>query len=83
MSKGVEYKSDYATIKRWVILRVEEQEQRLNKQNNNFKSKEKNRFNFEEREYPEEFFESLYDNDNIPSMPLEENESETDEMEFD
>ena len=27
-SKGIEYKSDFATIKRWVILRVEEIEQR-------------------------------------------------------
>ena len=31
-SKGVEYKSDFATIKRWVIARVEELEQRQEKQ---------------------------------------------------
>ena len=36
-SKGIEYKSDFATIKRWVILRVEEIEQKQTKQKNNIK----------------------------------------------
>ncbi len=68
-SKGIEYKSDFATIKRWVILRVEEIEQRQDKPNNN---KRKVRGNFEQREYPTEFFESLYDN--IPYTSTSEEE---------
>lgn len=76
-SKGVEYKSDFATIKRWVILRVEEVEQRQEKQSNT--KKKSNRFNYEQREYPKEFFENLYDN--IPS-PTSTN-SEEDEMDLD
>ena len=34
-SKGVEYKSDFATIKRWVVARVEEIEERQEKRSNN------------------------------------------------
>lgn len=75
-SKGVEYKSDFATIKRWVIARVEELEQRQEKQNN---KKRKSKCNFEQREYPPEFFESLYEN--IPSPTS--NESEESKMDLD
>ena len=75
-SKGVEYKSDFATIKRWVIARVEELEQRQEKQNN---KKRKSKCNFEQREYPPEFFEGLYEN--IPSPTS--NESEESEMDLD
>lgn len=57
-SKGVEYASDYDTIKRWVIDRVNELEQKENK--NNTKSKKNS--NFEQREYSKEFLESLYEN---------------------
>lgn len=74
-SKGVEYKSDFATIKRWVIARVEEIEQRQEKQNN---KKRKSKCNFEQREYPPEFFEGLYEN--IPSPTS--NESEESEMDL-
>lgn len=74
-SKGVEYKSDFATIKRWVILRVEEVEQRQEKQSNN--KKKNNRFNFEQREYPKGFLESLYANLSSSSN------SEEDEMDLD
>lgn len=59
-SKGIEYKSDFATIKRWVILRVEEIEQRQEKQQ--LSRKKNNKFSFEQREYPKEFFDSLYEN---------------------
>lgn len=58
-SKGVEYASDYDTIKRWVIERVEEQEKRKAKQN------KVRRANFEQRNYenmPEEFWNSFYEN---------------------
>ena len=75
-SKGIEYKSDYATIKRWVIIRVEELEQRLQKQN--IKSK-KTRCNFEQREYPKEFFDSLYEN----LSPTSEKTETEDEMDLD
>ena len=46
-SKGVEYKSDFATIKRWVVARVEEIEERQEKRSNN--KKKSNRFNYEQR----------------------------------
>lgn len=75
-SKGIEYKSDFATIKRWVIARVEELEQRQEKQKN---KKRKSKCNFEQREYPPEFFEGLYEN--IPSPTS--NESEESEMDLD
>ena len=58
-SKGVDYASDYDTIKRWVIDRVEEREKRKNKEN-------KVRIaNFEQRNYDnmsEEFWNSFYEN---------------------
>ncbi len=75
-SKGVEYKSDFATIKRWVILRVAEVEQRQRKQSNN---KKKTRANFEQREYPKEFFDSLYDN----APYTNSSEMEDDDMDLD
>ena len=76
-SKGIEYKSDFATIKRWVILRVEEIEQRQTKQKNKTKNISTN---FEQRKYPKEFFDSLYEN--IPSKSSPEAE-EDDEMDLD
>lgn len=73
-SKGVDYKSDFATIKRWVIARVEEMEQRKEKQSN-----KKNKItNYEQREYPKEFFESLYENNNFSSANTEEDELDLD-----
>ena len=75
-SKGVEYKSDFATIKRWVVARVEEIEERQEKRSNN--KKKSNRFNYEQRHYSAEFFESLYDN--IP--PMTSSNSEEDEMDL-
>ena len=47
-SKGIEYKSDFATIKRWVVARVEEIEERQEKRSNN--KKKSNRFNYEQRQ---------------------------------
>ena len=76
-SKGVEYESDYATILRWVADAVDEKEQRQEKANN--KSKKSIKCNFEQREYPPEFFESLYDN--IPSPTS--TDTEEDEMDLD
>lgn len=73
-SKGVEYESDYATIKRWVIIRVEEVESRKNSSNK--KTKKFNNFN--QREYPEEFFESLYENNTFKVEKTEENEMDLD-----
>lgn len=75
-SKGIEYKSDFATIKRWVVARVEELEQRQEKQNSKNKTKKNNFSNYEQREYPEEFWNSLYENPPIIS-------SEEDEMDLD
>ena len=69
-SKGIEYESDFATIKRWVILRVEELEQRQNK--NTYIKKNKSVANFEQREYPAEFWESLYENNNFVSSSEDE-----------
>lgn len=58
-SKGVDYASDYDTIKRWVIDRVEDQEKRKSKENKIRKA------NFEQRNYEnmsEEFWNSFYEN---------------------
>ena len=71
-SKGVEYKSDFATIKRWVVARVEEIEERQEKRSNN--KKKSNRFNYEQRQYSAEFFESLYDNIPCDRIPCSEKE---------
>lgn len=61
-SKGVEYESDYATIKRWVVISVDEKEARKNKVKSNNKSKSNSFMNYEQREYSPEFFDSLYEN---------------------
>lgn len=61
-SKGVEYASDFDTIKRWVIDRVDEIEQKENKKQNTNTIKNKNYSNFEQREYSKEFLENLYSN---------------------
>lgn len=59
-SKGIEYASDYDTIKRWVITRVDELEKKelnpqyINTKSKNFKNKHKG------REYSEDFFEQFY-----------------------
>ena len=58
-SKDVDYASDYDTIKRWVIDRVEYQEKRKSKENKIRKA------NFEQRNYEnmsEEFWNSFYEN---------------------
>jgi len=59
-SKGVQYVSDYDTIKRWVILRVNELEKRNQKESKN--NKNNNYKNYEQRTYPDEFFEQFYAN---------------------
>ena len=60
-SKGVEYASDYDTIKRWVIDRVSEQEARQEKSNNKpyYRNKRKSWQCYEQREYPEGFFDQF------------------------
>ncbi len=73
-SKGVEYESDYATIKRWVIIRVEELEARKDKKI----TKNKSLNNYEQREYPKEFLDSLYENNNFTSANTEEDEMDLD-----
>ncbi|MCI8640781.1 MAG: helix-turn-helix domain-containing protein [Clostridia bacterium] len=58
-SKDVDYSSDYDTIKRWVIDRVEEREKHKGKENKVRKA------NFEQRNYEnmsEEFWNSFYEN---------------------
>ena len=74
-SKGVEYASDYATILRWVADAVEEKELREARIKN--QGKKNSKANFEQREYPPEFFESLYDN-----IPSTSNFSEEDNMDM-
>jgi hypothetical protein len=73
-SKGVEYKSDFATIKRWVILRVDELESRKDKKT----TKNKSFTNYNQREYPKEFLESLYENNSFTSEDTEEDEIDLD-----
>jgi len=70
-SKGVEYENDFDTIKRWVILRVEELEARKSTKGN-----KKSRYgSFEQREYTKEFLESLYSNNSISeNSPMETGE---------
>lgn len=68
-SKGVEYASDYDAIKRWVIIRVEELEARQN-----YKKSKKKTNNFEQRDYPEGFFDSLYANNNFEKTVTEDEE---------
>lgn len=64
-SKGVEYASDYDTIKRWVISRVEELEEKENKKSNKNNIKNKSYSNYEQRQYPDGYFDSLYENNNF------------------
>ena len=59
-SKGVQYISDYDAIKRWVILRVNELENKKNQ--NEIKKNKTNYKNYEQRTYPDGFFEQLYAN---------------------
>lgn len=63
-SKGVEYASDYDTIQRWVIYRVNELEAAENGNNNCTVKVQvpKRKSNFEQRQYPDDFFDSLYEN---------------------
>lgn len=61
-SKGVEYASDYDTIKRWVIDRVNELESKENKNKTQNITKKNNYNNYEGREYSEELLDSLYEN---------------------
>ncbi len=76
-SKGIEYASDYDTIKRWVIIRVEELEARQNKK---VSKNDKKAFNsYSQREYSNKELEELYAN--IPKIEKEES-SEEDDMEF-
>lgn len=76
-SKGVEYESDYATILRWVADAVDEKELREEKIKN--QGKKKTKANFEQRDYPPEFFESLYENFSAPTS----DNTEEDEMDLD
>lgn len=73
-SKGVEYEDDFATIKRWVVTRVEEIESRKSKTN----AKSKYAGNFEQREYSKEFFEDLYSNKSFINEKEKEKENEND-----
>jgi hypothetical protein len=63
-SKGVEYASDYDTIKRWVIDRVKEKNSKEAKQFDiNKKNEQKSNYqNYEQRKYPEGFFDQFYAN---------------------
>ncbi len=61
-STGKNYESDYATIFRWVVTRLNE----IKKENikyQDFKSKQNNKkMTFEQREYPTGFFDNLFAN---------------------
>lgn len=71
-SKGVEYKNDYATIKRWVVKRVEELENREYKN-----TKVKNGYrSYEQRQYSDEFLESLYENNSFSKETENEDDME-------
>lgn len=60
-SKGVEYADDYSTIKRWVIDRIEEQEDRKNKKSE-IKEKKGYYRHYNQRSYPDDFWDSFYCN---------------------
>lgn len=55
-------------MKRWVIIRVEELEVRKDKK----VTKNKSLNNYEQREYPKEVLDSLYENNNFTSANNEE-----------
>ena len=63
-SKNTQYHDDYATIKRWVITRVNELiEKEKQKKESQLKNKKKNNYsNYQQREYSTEFLEQLYRN---------------------
>lgn len=60
-AKGTEYDNDYAAIIRWVTTRLHEMEKEDAKYKE-FKNKSNNKPNFNQREYPPGFFDSLYAN---------------------
>ena len=64
-SKGINYDNDYSAILRWVTTRLHEMEKEQTNYDN-FKNKEKSKSyikpNFTQREYPPDFFDSLYEN---------------------
>jgi hypothetical protein len=57
----VEYADDYSTIKRWVIDRIEEQEDRKNKKSE-IKEKKGYYRHYNQRSYPDDFWDSFYCN---------------------
>ncbi len=61
---GKGYESDYAAIKIWVTKRLREMEKEQASYNNfkNNKTKNKTNFSYEQREYPPDFFDNLYEN---------------------
>lgn len=61
-SKGVNYKDDLSTIKRWVISRVEELHNKKEKQKNQHKFE--NKSNYTQRKYSDKELNSLYANFN-------------------
>ena len=73
-SKEVEYESNYETIKRWAIIREEELESRKDKK----ATKNKNFNNYEQREYPKEILDILYENNNFTPANTEEDEIDLD-----
>ena len=60
-ANGVEYENDYSAIMRWVTTRLREMEKEDAKYKE-FKNKSNNKSNFNQREYPPGFFDSLYSN---------------------
>lgn len=60
-ANGTEYDNDYAAIIRWVTTRLREMEKEDAKYKE-FKNKSNNKPNFNQREYPPGFFDSLYSN---------------------
>ncbi len=65
-AKGQSYDNDYAAILRWVTVRLHEMEKEKAKYND-FKNKKNNKINnklgsFNQRDYPSDFFDSLYCN---------------------
>ena len=63
-TKGVEYADDYSTIKRWVIDRIEEQEDRKNKKSE-IKEKKGYYRHYNQRSYPDDFWDSFYCNQKV------------------
>ena len=61
-SKGVEYASDYDTIKRWVVTRVDEIETKEEKKQYSKNTRNKLSNAYKGREYPDGFFDQFYAN---------------------